>query len=94
MLKSLKPTAKSWSCLTARFGDQPGGREALHDLRDTINSALTKLHINDEDSVQRTEKLLAYTSDLTQRERWITDEMKRRGYLPMLPGEEPYLDEV
>jgi len=47
--------------------------------------------LNDKDTRNHVEDFLAYTVDLTQRQRWIIDEMKRRGYLPHLTGEERYL---
>ena len=75
----------------ARIGDDPGGREAFRKLRDKVNSPLAGLRTNDAALAQRMEDLFKYVVDLMQRERWIIDEMKRRGYLPMFAGEEPYL---
>ena len=37
--------------------------------------------------------LTGYITALSERERWIRNELKRRGLLPLWPGEEAHLDE-
>lgn len=39
------------------------------------------------------EQLVAYSVALEERERWIRDELKRRGLIPLWPGERTYLIE-
>lgn len=36
-------------------------------------------------------QLFAYSSAVEERERWIRDELKRRGLIPLWPGEQRYL---
>jgi len=50
-----------------------------------------ELYENDEADAEHAADLLRYLVELTDRERWIIDEMKRRGYLPPFPGEGPSL---
>lgn len=72
----------------ARIGDDPSVRDSLRKLRDKVNSALGTLRDSDEHTAQYLDDLFRYLVDLAQRERWIVDEMKRRGYLPMFGEEE------
>ena len=37
--------------------------------------------------------LFGYSKMLLDRERWVRDELKRRGLIPLWPGEQAYLDE-
>ena len=37
--------------------------------------------------------LFGYSKMLVERERWVRDELKRRGLIPLWPGEQAYLDE-
>jgi hypothetical protein len=48
-----------------------------------------------ENSTQETfaAQLFAYSTAVGERERWIRDELKRRGLIPLWPGEDDYLDE-
>ncbi|GAA2447364.1 hypothetical protein GCM10010191_75800 [Actinomadura vinacea] len=71
-----------------RIGDDPEARESLRALRDKVNAALGRLREHDERTAQHVDDLFRHLVELTQRERWIVDEMKRRGYLPLFPGED------
>ena len=48
-----------------------------------------------ENSTQETfaAQLFAYSTAVGERERWIRDELKRRGLIPLWPGEDDYLDQ-
>ena len=37
--------------------------------------------------------LFSYAKAVADRERWVRDELKRRGLIPLWPGEQAYLDE-
>lgn len=74
--------------LNVKVGDDPKGRELIQDIRDKINSAVGSLNAGDERTTRYLERLLGYSVDLVQRERWIIGEIGRRGYLPEFTIEE------
>ncbi len=55
-----------------------------------VDPPLTSGHSSDPDFAGR---LLSYSADVLARERWVRDELKRRGLIPLWPGEQGYLDE-
>lgn len=60
------------------------GPPANPDGRDTID-----MRVDETFAAQ----LFSYSTTVEECERWIRDELKRRGLIPMWPGEEQYLDE-
>jgi len=40
-----------------------------------------------------TVQLLGYSKAVIDRERWVREELKRRGLIPLWPGEQSYLEE-
>lgn len=74
--------------LHMRMGDDPNARDVLHDIRDKVNSMTGGVRKSDELAAQYVDDLFVYVIDLTDRERWIISEVKRRGYLPFLAGEQ------
>jgi hypothetical protein len=74
--------------LDARMGDDPRKRDFLQGIRDRVSAMMASLHENDSADAEHVAGLLRYSVELTEREHWIIDEMRRRGYLPPYLGEE------
>jgi hypothetical protein len=74
--------------LDTQMGNDPRKRDFLQGIRDRISAMMASLHENDSADPEHVADLLRYAVDLTERERWIIDEMRRRGYLPPYPEEE------
>jgi hypothetical protein len=75
-------------------------RESLRQLRDRMMGLREDASDTGKEDASDTGKeqdfshhLFAYATTLMERERWIRNELKRRGLIPPWPGELEYLDE-
>ncbi|MFI6637159.1 hypothetical protein ACIBI7_50460 [Nonomuraea fuscirosea] len=81
-------SGEALTALHTRLGDDPDARDAFQGIREKFNSVIGSLGKSDQHFAQYMDDLFRYVVDLTERERWIISEMKRRGYLPFFAGEE------